>query len=202
MIRSSGLLFLALAGLAACNPYDPDLGPQPFKCGSDDPRCPDGYECVSDVCVPPDTEEVDAADNTFTCSSDGLDSGTGNNDTTAQAFVTPISTVSSYSLGGLAICPGTDKDHFQIRIDQTGTNFSARVTSAAGRTPLSLTLLNSSGSLVASGAPLDDSPQVVALDLSNRLALGTYYVLVQSQDMTENNYGLSIEVCDEPLPCP
>ena len=37
----------ALALLAACSPYDPTLPAQPFLCGSAEPKCPDGYTCVS-----------------------------------------------------------------------------------------------------------------------------------------------------------
>ena len=28
-----------------CNTFDPDLGDEPFRCGAEEPRCPDGYEC-------------------------------------------------------------------------------------------------------------------------------------------------------------
>ena len=44
------LYSLAFAALAACNPYSPDLGQQPFKCGSMSPQCPGGYECVAGFC--------------------------------------------------------------------------------------------------------------------------------------------------------
>ena len=55
------LLLATLAGLAACaflacGPYDPDLGEEPFRCGTDEPRCPEGYAPVEEteircVCV-------------------------------------------------------------------------------------------------------------------------------------------------------
>lgn len=38
---------LAIGSLTACNAYDPDLGPAPFLCGTAEPRCPDGYDCVT-----------------------------------------------------------------------------------------------------------------------------------------------------------
>jgi hypothetical protein len=37
------ILILALTG---CTSYSPDLGTEPFLCGADEPRCPDGYTCV------------------------------------------------------------------------------------------------------------------------------------------------------------
>jgi hypothetical protein len=40
-------LLIALA-LAACSPYEPSLPPTPFLCATDEPRCPDGYTCVTD----------------------------------------------------------------------------------------------------------------------------------------------------------
>ena len=42
-----GLSIAASALLGACNTYDPELGETPFRCGLDNPRCPDGYECVT-----------------------------------------------------------------------------------------------------------------------------------------------------------
>ena len=42
-MRLSALLVIAIA---ACTPYDPSLSETPFFCGSGDPQCPDGYQCV------------------------------------------------------------------------------------------------------------------------------------------------------------
>ncbi len=44
MIRE--LVFGSVA-FAACSSYSPDLGSEPFLCGSAEPRCPDGYTCVT-----------------------------------------------------------------------------------------------------------------------------------------------------------
>ena len=41
------LLLTAATALGACTPYDPALGPTPFLCGTTEPKCPDGYTCVS-----------------------------------------------------------------------------------------------------------------------------------------------------------
>jgi hypothetical protein len=40
-------LLLLATGLVACSSYSPELGSDPFTCGSADPRCPDGYACIS-----------------------------------------------------------------------------------------------------------------------------------------------------------
>jgi hypothetical protein len=39
---------LWLFALAACTPYDPSLPPTPFLCGDQEPRCPEGYTCVTE----------------------------------------------------------------------------------------------------------------------------------------------------------
>jgi hypothetical protein len=43
-----GLLILA----ASCSPYDPSLPSRPFRCGDQEPRCPDGYTCVAQASGP------------------------------------------------------------------------------------------------------------------------------------------------------
>jgi hypothetical protein len=50
-------LCFALAALAACTPYDPSLPDAPFLCATDEPRCPDGFVCVTDP-GPGNTKEV------------------------------------------------------------------------------------------------------------------------------------------------
>lgn len=56
----------AVALAAACSSYDPQLPRQPFLCGSDEPRCPDGYTCMTDgsnrmVCNPDGEPAPDAS---------------------------------------------------------------------------------------------------------------------------------------------
>lgn len=195
---------LAIASLAACNPYDPDLGRQPFECGSDEPRCPEGYTCVTysdtnEVCERSASEDdVDAPGGTFQCAND---SSIGPNNDIMNAFVTPIPTMQTYSLVGLAVCPTGDRDHYRFDINVNGLNFEATVSGVANRTPLSLNVLTSSGAPVASGAPVSGTPQVVRVEIQNRLAVGSYIVQVQSADATENNYDLTLKVCTDPLPC-
>lgn len=196
------VLCVALLGAAACNPYDPDLGNDPFECGTDG-ECPDGYSCMTtggrELCVAADPgEDVDAPGGSFTCAND---SELEPNNEPQTAFVTPIPQMVRYPLVGLAICPVGDRDHFRFDIAVNGTDFEAQVTGVANRPSLSLQVLNSSGAMIASGAPVAGMPQVVRLALPSGLASGMYYVLVQSPDNTENNYDLIMKVC-ETLPCP
>jgi hypothetical protein len=46
MTHHAVLLALAAAS-GACTPYDPQLTSTPFLCGTTDPKCPDGYTCVT-----------------------------------------------------------------------------------------------------------------------------------------------------------
>jgi len=201
MHRAAPLLLalVAAAAVTACDPYDPDLGQRPFKCGTSEPYCPDGYTCSGGVCERSAGDDTDAATSQFQCADD---STLEPNEDISRAFVTPIPNMPSYTLRGLAICPGSDRDHFQFSVNTNGINFEATVAGVAGRTPLSLNVLNNSGTLIGSGAPSTSSPQLVSIELPARLAIGTYYIQVQSQDQTENNYDLAIRTCTTPLPCP
>src|SRR5262245_3003164 len=38
-------ILLLFTGVS-CDPYDPDLGERPFRCGPEEPRCPEGYTPV------------------------------------------------------------------------------------------------------------------------------------------------------------
>lgn len=194
-----------LVAVAACNPYDPDLGDVPFKCGASEPFCPEGYSCMeySDtnrLCERDDGGggDVDAPSSTFQCANDA---SIEPNNEVQSAFVTPIPSMPSYSLIGLAICPAGDKDHYRFDINVNGLNFEAQVSGVANRTPLSLKVLTNQGQLVASGASVAGTPSVVRIEVPNRLAVGTYIVQVESPDLTENNYDLTLKVCSTPLPC-
>lgn len=199
----SRLLFVSLSLLAAaaCNPYSPDLGNDPFECGSEG-ECPDGYSCQDSagrqLCVASEPIEVDGGGGQFQCANDS--SIEPNNDP-QSAFITPIPQMPKYSLVALAICPVGDRDHFRFDITANGTDFEAQATGVANRPSLSIQVLNSSGNMIASGAPVSGAPQNVRVELPSGLAIGTYYVLVQSPDNTENNYDLVMKVCDT-LPCP
>jgi hypothetical protein len=189
---------------AACNPYDPDLGNVPFQCGSADPRCPDGYTCTTTTSFPEGvcvkgSLGVDASTQ-FICANDG---SLEPNDLPNRPFVTTIpSSGPNYSLRGLALCPAGDMDHFQFGVTANGTNLEASVVSVAGRAPLQLNLLTTTGAVIATGISDAATPQMVKLEVSNRLATGSYILQVKSPDMTENNYDLVIKTCATPIPCP
>ena len=50
-LRRLGLaarIALALVAPVACSPYEPSLPTTPFLCGDQEPRCPEGFACVTD----------------------------------------------------------------------------------------------------------------------------------------------------------
>jgi hypothetical protein len=191
---------LAFAAVAACDPYDPDLGPTPFECGGDDNVCPEGYTCdtATDICQPTEGANIDAAG--FTCEND---SSLEPNDAPNQAYITPIPNAGlTYALFGLSVCPGTDVDHFKFGVN-AAANLEVTVVGLSDRMSLRLDLLNSSGTVIYSGTPVNGSEQQVKMEMgSNRLGIGDYFVRVRSSDGVENNYNITIKTCTNPLPCP
>ena len=190
----------SLGALAGCDPYDPDLGPTPFECGGDNDTCPDGYTCNTDVDVCEKTGSgatIDAP--SFVCEDDSVEP----NDMPNNAYITPIPNARpDYALFGLAICPSTDTDHFRFGVSQTGVNLEATVVGMSNRASLVVELLNGNGTTITTGVPVAGSPQQVKIELSNRLAVGDYFVRVRAADDAENNYNITIKTCTAPLPCP
>lgn len=116
-MRPFALVSLAIA--AGCSGYDPDLGPTPFLCGDDDPKCPSGYECRTigsqDICISGELSNPDGSmviDNPpSACPLDGLFEPNDTYQTayTTSAFAAPI------EYGPVEICPVGDKDHWRVR---------------------------------------------------------------------------------------
>jgi hypothetical protein len=201
MTMRPGLLLASclLAG-AACSPFSPDLGDSPFRCGTEDPVCPDGYSCEpragtpNGVCVVSSGSLVDGGPDgggngadagPFVCNDD---SALEPNDTTANATTTMIPDSSeTFTLASLAICPDTDIDVYRFRIDVQGKNVvvEARET-VRSRGDLVVEILNGSGVPVVTGDYTDNSTIRATL---NNAATGTYFAQVRAAAAgTENNY--------------
>jgi hypothetical protein len=197
-------LALAVAATAACNPYDPHLGDQPFRCGSDEPRCPDGYACFEDplgedLCVPgsPDDPPRDAA--LVDC---GADAELEPNETTADPTIVPIPGIGdTFTLAGAVIC-NADRDMFRFQVDTTGKNARIDVTygSRLGTVDLLLDLLNSTGTSIRAGTPIGADPDTLRADFAN-LAAGDYYGQLRGASGTElAHYDITFLVTAGPLP--
>jgi hypothetical protein len=181
--------------IAACNPYDPDLGNNPFRCGTDEPSCPGGYVCNEDnVCVKGSGGAPDAGSDgsSLTCNDD---SDIEPNDMVSNAFVTPIPDFDTcVALRQLAICPDTDKDLFRFRVDDTGKNMRTTVTTDVSAGQLTLRVLNGSGNAIGSGLPINSTEIEIVI---NNLSTGNYYVEVGAPAGVQNNYLLDIVTCDQ-----
>jgi hypothetical protein len=195
------LVLCSIAGLAACDPYSPDLGPRPFRCGTDDPECPSGYQCVEHSPTErfcersggnPDDPD---SGNPIECDDD---SSIEPNDTTDQAWVTPIpDSMPTVSLVQLSICPSSDKDLYRFGVQVNGKNLHVTVeTESSGA--LALQILNGAGAVIANGAQTSDTRIDVAV---NNLSIGTYFVQVAAASPGDtDNSTLDIVTCDG-APC-
>jgi hypothetical protein len=182
-----------LAAVAGCNPYDPNLPPNPFRCGDTDPVCPSGYACDSGgLCVedgggdPPDAQPADAA-----C----MDPAEPNNMIAQATNGAVFEQLDHIMFEGLTLCPMMDTDLFYItQNDQCGTSSPCpnldveMVFDELGATP-AVAILNGSGTVIVPGVV---TSQGVIKAAYNNVAQGMYYVRVTSQAVLPR-YGLSID---------
>jgi hypothetical protein len=182
---------LIVALLAACNPYNDDLGDTPFLCGATEPRCPDGYSCGLEaetgraICVRGEAPEVACND----------DSAREPNEDTAMPTVTPIDSEPTFELAASAVCPDGDADTYSLTLSATAS-IELIVTYEDGGAALDAKILNTGGVPIATAAPIEDGSttvRAVAVDLD----AGMYFVRVAGPDaatIRTNNYALTINV--------
>jgi len=196
------LSLVFLGALApACTPYDPQLGATPFLCGQADPKCPDGFACSGmdamsrPICVATSGGAVvDGGHSGFQCADDTNTEGPNRNDTVGTAWQTPINAgFTTFPLAGLAICPAGDKDTYQVNITKEGQNLAALVEYQADGAALSVTILNSGGTAIASSTPAGTDKVMATV---NNLAVGSspYFVQVYGTATGQNNYKVTFTV--------
>jgi len=185
---------LVVVALAACTPYSDDYGAEPFFCGNDNPRCPDGYVCVQDqssgmnVCM----HSAGSGSGSFQCADD---SALEPNDTFAGASATGLDAMASYQHDNLAICPSSDIDNFSLTL-AAPANVTAIISFDPTASPLQVEILNMGNIPVATLSPVPDMPASEQATSTN-LPTGTYYVQVHvlaNGGLDENNYSLSINL--------
>src|SRR4029078_4406820 len=106
--------------LRACDPYDPALGDTPFRCGTDEPRCPEGYLAVD---ITPVRCECQRASSMVDAGPDSLCDVDPNESTDSPGTaseIDPVSVMPSRDITGLAICPRGDQDFFSLLIMRQG----------------------------------------------------------------------------------
>lgn len=198
------ILALSLA-VAACDSYGPDLGEQPFRCGTAEPLCPDGYTCVEHtpgrrVCERGgDVPDAGTADAALPACADRLEP----NDSRQLATLTPVPELApAYDMRDLSTCPAGDRDFFQFSVDSADARL--RVTASSGGPTLSLRILNEAGTLVASGRAV--AAGVVELRMPGDvitapLAPGRYLAEIASMADVEATYRLEIKTCSGAPSC-
>jgi len=180
---------LAASLLAACNPYAPDLGNAPFRCGTTEPRCPDGYACKAysadlQVCEAGDSS-VDARPGDASPLVCNNDQALEPNDSLGNARAIPAKPIGMpFKYAGVAICPETDKDYYAITVDANTTNIEV-IVDFSTVTPLALSILNSGGTAVATGVQTGSKNRAF---LPNSNA-GVFYAFVAGG---KNNYDITI----------
>lgn len=183
---------LSVGAVAACTSYDPDLGDVPFTCDPALPICPEGYACGEisgrNVCVSTSGIQPDASPGGFQCASDG---SLEPNDTTMNAFQTPLSTsMTMLTYGPLSICPEGDKDHYAVNIMGGNPSIEAIVTWESGD-PVTVAILGQGGMTIGAGSPMGNN--AVRACVAN-LPMGTYFAAASAGPTTQNNYRISIKL--------
>lgn len=197
---------LALATLAmgslACNSFDPNLGNSPFRCGTDSPRCPDNYTCVTYSAA----DEICESNRGAT---DQADSGPGNGDADPQNFicnndseiepnnsiddplVTFIPASGVFRLVSLAICPSGDQDFVQFDIDANGVDAVVEIEYMSNRGTLGLELLTGNGTILSTGAAPGGNTDILRVAIPN-IPQDTYFARVFGDPGVQNNYSFEI----------
>jgi hypothetical protein len=122
----------------------------------------------------------------FACAND---SALEPNDTIANAFVTSVDTQGPMvSLTGLAICPATDRDHFQITL--SAPKAIEIIASWDSGPILNLSILNAAGTSLANGTLMGTNAKRVCVP---NLPEGTYFGALFVFGSIPNNYRLSIK---------
>jgi hypothetical protein len=202
-------LLSAAALFAACNPYNPDLGDTPFRCGTSDPVCPDGYRCVEHSsanrpCEPDDGTELpdgggDTDSGLSACVPPLPDAELEPNENIADPYPTPIPPNTDFDLIGAAICSDSDVDVFRFVVDVTGKNGRLEMTYNAANGVLLLDMLNSTGVSIRAGTPTGGDNNKIRADVAN-LAQGTYFAQVKGMPGSRNTYNIKFIVQSGTLP--
>ncbi|MGE3765337.1 MAG: hypothetical protein AB7L94_23950 [Kofleriaceae bacterium] len=181
--------------LVGCSPFDPDLGGVPYKCGTAEPRCPEGYSCqtigTTEVCVAPEGPGPDGMMSGFQCADDSLLEGTAKNDTIQNAYATPVAQQrNDITLAGVAICPEGDKDNYLIVTTVANSNIEV-ITSWDSGMPVSVSILNAGGTSINNGtANGENSLRAYAANVP----VGQYYANAYAAANAKNNYKIKITV--------
>jgi hypothetical protein len=167
-----------LALLAGCSFYNPDLGDRPFQCGTDEPRCPDGYAAVD---IPPTRCECQRSASlpdsgpAYECASPASyepDESIGQ----AAPTLLGMSGNTTWRSEQTSICGFGDADVYKMNVPAADTVVTVDVTFDTTRQPPKVEILDGIGASI--GGP-DTSPAPGHVVASKKVgAMGTYYARV------------------------
>jgi hypothetical protein len=194
MMKSLFLAGFGAAALAACSPFDPDLGVRPYLCATAEPRCPADYACMEnggrEICVQAGVELADARPDTptgFQCAPDGA---LEPNDMLSEAYQTDVgSGAPSRAFGPISICPEGDKDHYQVNVTVADKGVEVITRWASGMT-ISCSLLNSAGTSIANCTAMGQGAMRACVP---NLPTGVYYAVALSPSGMRNNYTIEMK---------
>ncbi|MBK9072994.1 MAG: hypothetical protein IPL79_18635 [Myxococcales bacterium] len=172
--------------VASCNPYDPDLGNNPFRCAGQQPFCPEGYECTRrddnvSVC-----EAVFVPDGNC----EGTD-GTEPNDNIQSAYDTGIPAVGdNFRLLGIELCPSNDVDLFKIVVETNNDIIIGEVKTLAGLT-VEAGILAANQTVVA--AATETAPGTYTIETDN-LTSGVYFLRIRPIGGATGKYEINVSV--------
>lgn len=195
LLPAAGLL--VVLSVAGCDPFDPDLGDEPFRCGEDG-ACPDGYSCSvdtdrspSEVCVADGAEPMDSGDgdgDATLCADADLEP----NDSASRAVITAVPDSSlQYERADLAVCPPGDTDLYRFRVAVANQNVRAQVTTDRSFGELSVAITSEQGTTLATGS-YNPSNTIVTVELPNA-AIDAYLLRVTGATADiENAYDVAL----------
>ncbi len=178
--------------VAACDAYDHDLGPTPFLCGPAEPRCPEGYRCVTDPAVGEPVCVSESAPPGVTCIDDGASEP---NDMLVEASPASLDASGRFSVDG-AVCPEVDRDLFVIELDRDGLRIEIGIEADSGGGALRGSILNAGAIPIATTEP-DPTTPGRGRAVTSALPRGMYYVEAASARIgivRINNYALDVAV--------
>ena len=187
---------LASLSLGACDVYSPDLGSDPFRCGSGDDgeaRCPEGYGpvqrtdsmCVCELGAPADNPGAG-----FVCNDDPNEDP-GNNSIAAATSTTLGMGPLTWSARDMAICAEGDVDVYGVR-GNAGQILTAVLDFKKGDGMLAIEIQNEEAQPLSSGQETGDD-MTAALTIP---AGGSYFVEVSGEGSETNNYSLRLTLAN------
>ena len=191
------LTFAPIAALAACNPYNPDLGPTPFRCGNSDPVCPSGYTCNAGLCEEEDGGGPDGNTNTDAGCADPAERPVPNDMISTATNGAVFDQLPMIMFEGLSLCPNMDVDYFHLNqpnncggAGPACPNLRVTANFEDLAVPPTVVIQNATGTTIAPGGSTGNPGEVRAV-LAN-VPQGQYYVRVTAQAVL-SHYALTID---------